>query len=276
MAGKKTTAPEIEVKDSATVQANAETTPATPAAPAVAEKAPAAQTAQTAPKKKPGPKAGAKKAPKAAKAPKAEKSAKAAKAPKAPKAAAAKAPKAAAAKAPKATAAKAPKAAAAKAPKAAAAKAPKAAAAKAPKAAAAKAPKAVKAPKAAAKAAPADTAKKAGGKKKSGISYDDLVAKTRKVFGGKTVSKKLPVLPVNIILHGAVKGTFYILISAGKITVEPYRYEELPIDIAISADNFNLLLDGKYNVAEGIAASTFEISVDDLRKAIMAVEVLFR
>jgi hypothetical protein len=284
MAGKKALKPETEVKDIITTEASA--TPAETATTPVADAAPKAR-------KKPGPKPGTPRKPRTPKAPaKAETGvaadvkdtavadkAPAAKAPKAakkPAAKAAKAPKVAkkpAVKKPAAKAAKPAKATAAKPAKAAKAAAPKAA-----KPAKAAAPKAVKAPKTTAKKETAvDTkpAVKRGGAKKKELTINDFVNKTRAVYGKKSVSKKLPVLPVNIMLHGAFKGTFYILIKDGKIEVEPYRYDNLPVDISISADNYNLLLDGKYNVAEGIAASTFEVSVDDLRKALMAVEVLF-
>jgi hypothetical protein len=163
----------------------------------------------------------------------------------------------------------------AKAPAKAAEKAPaKKPAAKAPaKKATEKTPAKAPAKKPAAKA-PAKAAQPAAKQSKSKLTYEGLVAAADAKLGKVKPSKKLPKIPFNVVLHGAVDGVFYVLIEDGKVDVQPFRYEDSAVDFSISADNFVLLLDGKFKIGEGVAAGTFQIS-GDMKKAFIAVAELF-
>jgi histone H1/5 len=237
-----------------------------PAAKKPAAKKPAAKKAASA-KKAAAPKAEKKpvtpKAPKVEKKPVEKKPA----APKAPKAE----KKVAAPKTPKA-----PKAAAKK-PAAKKAVAPKAEKPVAKKPAAkkpvAKKP-AAKKPVAKKTTAKAESTAKKERKSKNTMNYNAVVKIAQNALNGIKVSSKISKIPVNVILHGAAEGTFYILIEDGKVDVQPYRYEDSAADFKISADNFIALANGKFEISVGMSNRTLEIT-GDYKKAMIACFALF-
>jgi histone H1/5 len=124
------------------------------------------------------------------------------------------------------------------------------------------------------KASPkAETAKKER-KSKNTMSYNAVVAIAQNALNGIKVSSKISKIPVNVILHGAAEGTFYILIEDGKVDVQPYRYEDSAADFKISADNFIALVNGKFEISVGMSNRTLEIT-GDYKKAMIACFALF-
>lgn len=52
-------------------------------------------------------------------------------------------------------------------------------------------------------------------------------------------------LAIQINITGEEEGTFYIEVLEGKLSIEPYEYNDRDVAITISGDNFKKLLEGK-------------------------------
>ena len=213
---------------------------------------------------------------------------------------AAKTEKTPAAKSEKAADAKAEKAPAAKSEKTKTAKTSKAAKTeKAPAAAKEKAPAAKKddAPKtekkrgrkpAAAKAetkAPAKTTGKRAAKKteekapakrgrKKSLTYASVVDAARKKTESADISRIKYPIAVNFELKGSAEGIFYVVVSDGKITVEPYKYDDYDVYIEADAAGLVSVLNGQKNIYDALADGTVTFGNCNLKKTILFINAV--
>lgn len=186
------------------------------------------------------------------------------------------------------TAAKSEKASAAKSEKTAAAKkesASKAAAKKddAPKAAAKRGrkPAAEKTDtKASAKKTGKSTSKKAEekasskrGRKKS-LTYASIVDAAKKKVNGADISRIKYPIAVNVELKNSVEGIFYIVVSDGKINVEPYKYDDYDVYIEADAAEFVNVLNGKKNIYDALADGSVTFGNCNLKKTILFINAV--
>ena len=74
-------------------------------------------------------------------------------------------------------------------------------------------------------------------------------------------------LAVQVNITGKYSGVFYVEVKDGKISVEPYEYNDRQCAITISMADFNKLLDGKLDPV--LAFTTGKLKVDgDVGKAV--------
>ncbi len=74
-------------------------------------------------------------------------------------------------------------------------------------------------------------------------------------------------LAVQVNITGKDSGVFYVEVKDGKISVEPYEYNDRQCAITISMADFNKLLDGKLDPV--LAFTTGKLKVDgDVGKAV--------
>lgn len=59
---------------------------------------------------------------------------------------------------------------------------------------------------------------------------------------------------IQINLTGQAAGTFYVEMKGGHLAIEPYEYHDRDVEITISDENFQKLIDGKL---DPVAAFTF-------------------
>ena len=59
---------------------------------------------------------------------------------------------------------------------------------------------------------------------------------------------------IQINLTGQAAGTFYVEIKGGNLAIEPYEYRDRDVEITISSENFQKLIEGKL---DPVAAFTF-------------------
>ena len=76
------------------------------------------------------------------------------------------------------------------------------------------------------------------------MKFEELLAKVRKMAEGKDVSGT-DFLAVQVNITGDNSGVFYVEVKDGKVSIEPYEYNDKNCDITMSMDNFNKLIDGK-------------------------------
>ena len=76
--------------------------------------------------------------------------------------------------------------------------------------------------------------------------------KTR--FLGADVSQVSDPTRIQINLTGQAAGTFYVEMKGGHLAIEPYEYHDRDVEITISDENFQKLIDGKL---DPVAAFTF-------------------
>lgn len=83
------------------------------------------------------------------------------------------------------------------------------------------------------------------------MKFEELLAKVRKMAEGKDVSGT-DFLAVQVNITGDNSGVFYVEVKDGKVSIEPYEYNDKNCDITMSMDNFNKLIDGKLKVGGDI------------------------
>lgn len=76
------------------------------------------------------------------------------------------------------------------------------------------------------------------------MTFDEIVSGVRSAASGLDVSGQAP-LAVQINLTGEGGGVFYVAVKDGKISVEPYEYNDRDCAITISSDDFMKLAQGK-------------------------------
>jgi putative sterol carrier protein len=98
------------------------------------------------------------------------------------------------------------------------------------------------------------------------MTFDELLAKVRGMADGFDVSGA-GFLAVQVNITGSNGGVFYIEIKDGKVSIEPYEYNDRSCGITMNMDNFNKLIDGKL---DPVAAFTLgKLKVDgDIGKAL--------
>ena len=98
------------------------------------------------------------------------------------------------------------------------------------------------------------------------MTFDEIVTKTREVAQSTDISG-VDFLAVQCNLTGDNGGVFYVEVKDGKVSVEPYEYNDRNCAITMKADNFIKLAQGKL---DPVAAFTLgKLKVDgDLGKAV--------
>lgn len=115
---------------------------------------------------------------------------------------------------------------------------------------------------------------KRGGRKKA-VTYDNVVEAARKKMASANISRIKYPIAVNIKLLGNINGDFYVLISDGKIDVEPYPYNDKDVKMEINdIESFMAVLNGKKDIYDALADGSVSIS-DNTKKAILFINAAF-
>ena len=104
------------------------------------------------------------------------------------------------------------------------------------------------------------------------MTFDALVNKVRKMTSDVDASQ-MGFLAVQVNITGDNGGVFYVEVKDGKVSVEPYEYNDRNCAVTIGMDNFIKLIEGKL---DPIKAFTFrKLKVDgDLGKALEFANLL--
>lgn len=86
------------------------------------------------------------------------------------------------------------------------------------------------------------------------MTFQELFQQVKSRFLGADVSQVSDPTRIQINLTGQAAGTFYVEMKGGNLTIEPYEYHDRDVEITISDENFQKLIDGKL---DPVAAFTF-------------------
>ena len=98
------------------------------------------------------------------------------------------------------------------------------------------------------------------------MTFDELLSKVRKVAGEMDISGT-DSLAVQVNITEPESGVLYVEIKDGKVTVEPYEYNDRDCAVTMKMKDFDKLIDGDLNPI--LAFTTGKLKVDgDIGKAL--------
>ena len=106
------------------------------------------------------------------------------------------------------------------------------------------------------------------------LTYDDVVAKTAKKILAADITKITDSISAEVKIDGECEGIFYIEIMDGKISVEPWNYENADIQIYTSSTELVNITSGKLNIYDAISSGAFKI-FGNTGKAILLINAAF-
>ncbi|MBP1559997.1 MAG: SCP2 sterol-binding domain-containing protein [Oscillospiraceae bacterium] len=127
------------------------------------------------------------------------------------------------------------------------------------------------------KAAAPKAEKKAPAKKapsKKAISYDSVVTAAVKKFTAANISKIKYPIAANIEISGKAEGIFYVLVSEGKVYVEPYKYDDYDVYFRADAEDILAVIEGKKNIYDALAEGLVKVD-GNTKKAILLINAAF-
>lgn len=80
-------------------------------------------------------------------------------------------------------------------------------------------------------------------------------------------------LAVQVNITGENSGVFYVEIKDGKISVEPYEYNDRNCEITISMDNFIKLINGKLDPVAAFTLGKLKVN-GDIGKALEFAKII--
>ena len=86
------------------------------------------------------------------------------------------------------------------------------------------------------------------------MTFQEYFQQVKARFLGADISAVSDPTRIQINLTGQAAGTFYVEVKGGNLAIEPYEYHDRDVEITISSENFQKLIDGKL---DPVAAFTF-------------------
>lgn len=93
------------------------------------------------------------------------------------------------------------------------------------------------------------------------MTFDELLTKVREIGAGMDVSG-VDFLAIQVTITKENGGVFYVEVKDGKVTVEPYEYNDRQCEILMTMENFNKLLDGKLDPVLAFTLGKLKINGD--------------
>ena len=93
------------------------------------------------------------------------------------------------------------------------------------------------------------------------MTFEELVKEVQGM--AKTVDPSgIDFLAVQVNITGEGSGVFYVEVKDGKVSVEPYEYNDRNCAITMSQENFLKLLNGKMNPVTGYTLGKIKVDGD--------------
>ena len=77
------------------------------------------------------------------------------------------------------------------------------------------------------------------------MTFQEYFQQVKARFLGADISAVSDPTRIQINLTGQAAGTFYVEIKGGNLAIEPYEYRDRDVEITISSENFQKLIEGK-------------------------------
>ena len=94
------------------------------------------------------------------------------------------------------------------------------------------------------------------------MTYNEIVDKVKKEFGGADVSNYEDHLALQINITGEGEGAFFAEISNGTLNIEPYDYKDNNATLTASADDLISIFTGKLEMNKAVEDGKLSISGD--------------
>ena len=105
------------------------------------------------------------------------------------------------------------------------------------------------------------------------MTYEELVKKVSDTAGKADAGKIPGHVAFQFNIEGEAAGAFYLEISDGKVSVQPYEYYDRDVLVTCTAETLLKIMDGKLDPI--MAFTTKKIRVEgDLGKAVLLKEVV--
>lgn len=94
------------------------------------------------------------------------------------------------------------------------------------------------------------------------MKYEELVEKVKEGVKEAKVSKKIGHVAFQFNVEGEAEGAFYLEISDGDISVEPYEYYDRDVIITTTADTIVQMVEGKVKPRAAYAEELLKVYGD--------------
>lgn len=106
------------------------------------------------------------------------------------------------------------------------------------------------------------------------MTFIEIVDATRTKLEGTDVSAIMGKLAVQVNLTGKTTGTFYIEVLDGKVSVEPYEYNDRDAEITLTVTNYSKLIDRKLDPV--LAFTTGKLKVEGNMEKVLEFSKLLK
>ncbi len=93
------------------------------------------------------------------------------------------------------------------------------------------------------------------------MTFNDVLSKVKEIAADADLTGK-DFLAVQVNLTGKEGGVFYVEIKDGKVSVEPYEYNDRNCALTLSLEDFNKLLNGKLDPVFAFTAGKLKVDGD--------------
>ncbi len=93
------------------------------------------------------------------------------------------------------------------------------------------------------------------------MTFDELMTKVRGM-GNRVDPQGVGFLAVQVNIKGDNGGVFYVEIKDGKVSVEPYEYNDRSCAITMTMDDFNKLIDGELDPVKAFFGGKLKVDGD--------------
>ena len=101
----------------------------------------------------------------------------------------------------------------------------------------------------------------------------DIISKARKVLAKRDLSDWPYKFAVQVNLTGRASGVLYVEVLNGKLSVEPYEYNDRDASVNLNKTTLDSILSGKLSIDDALAGK--KIIIDGDAEALLQLKKLF-
>ena len=94
------------------------------------------------------------------------------------------------------------------------------------------------------------------------MTYEELIEKTKQIFGGADVSQIEEHLAYQFTIEGEPEGAFYAEVSQGQLAIEPYEYYDRDVLFTTSADTLLRIAQGELDPIKAFTLGKLKVEGD--------------
>lgn len=94
------------------------------------------------------------------------------------------------------------------------------------------------------------------------MTYEELIVKTKQIFGGADVSQIQEHLAYQFNIEGEAEGAFYAEVAQGRLSIEPYEYYDRDVLFTTSADTLLRIAQGELDPIKAFTLGKLKVEGD--------------